>query len=1363
MTGIPTASQQAAAGLQQVGTASNQAAQQTQNTISIFNNLGTRVSSLGQQFSATTAPVQTLSTGMNQLGITSQNTFQTIQAAGGPLNNLNSQLGQTSTAMDKTTTSGNKLVEIFRGNRGLVFGASALFGTLTGIVFEFQLVSDAQNQVSESTARLNELVAQGQQGTTQFSQAQQALAKDERFLEFSTRNLALAFTNMIPDTLLIINGILSLSQKLTATKVPMQELATSTTNTGIQIRTTGLIAATSEAPLTGLGVAGRSAGIGMTEAGVGARFLGVSLRSLLISTGIGAALVVIGLALEPVIEGFIQSRQAADQAASGLGDAAGKIGGSASQVESKFNDLIDASKAAELGISSSSDDMASNFSENTKQMIDDANALALRLGKLPAEIEMAQISTQIQSKQNEKNTILEGIRQRSGGIAPGGIGDLLSGKIFQPLKTPTADEDTKLTKLTGDINTLTTRYNSLNDAIYNTHQTAATTFGNTDIETLRLTQSVIKYNAALDSVEPTLMKITSLNAKQLAGGMDPSRVQSGGERLLRDVFEKDPNPLKLKAALDAYSLGWKIFSDNQKEAAKETGGNSKAQQDLNKVLTDAQQSLSEYNGWVMKMPQALRDATGMQLQYTTTIEKDGKVYDVADVALAKHVALIGTEAAGYTNATAIKGQSLQVQEALVEVGNKVVGGVESQAAAIRASNIFWGQMNSTIAENIQVSQQQALAEIDVTQALTNQNKNQYLVNQGMIQGKLAAQDMLEQMISGEAENKQFVTSATEISKELGITLPKNVQLSREEFQKLFDSMKETGTEGQFLAQQLNDRIAPAVQVLGNALTAKNWKDFKDAFKNLEFGDTSGKLVGKFKDFDNMIRKINEDAREMNTVFSELDVMSSLGKLSPKTFTQGISAIEDQVKHIAKLQDVDLSNIINFLDEIKKTKDPAMLVKYHDVIAMIEKDAENGYTSEELRAINDAINKVDPNPLIKLEGALSGLVITTKEFKKLGPLGSIISSGTTPGQEGTAIPGSFDPNTGRFQYTPVGDQKKDGKTSTTSGSDPKAAATNQQVAANNQLDRTIKQLTIDTNLLSKSESVYASVVLNTYKDTISQIAGNNLLDRTVRQIIIDTNLWVKANNLFDSTIAQIIIDVGLWIKQNNLLDRTARQIIIDTNLWVKTNNVFDSTVAQIIIDVGLWIKTNNILDKTIAQIIIDTNLWIKGNNTLDSTIAQLITDTGLMIKANNVYAKTVVQVAKDTDDLASSTKALTSSLSKLESQARQTAKALIAEAAAAKAAAKARSSGGGSSGGGGDGQAQHGMHTTLDRDMLILAHRGEDVNIDTVGATQSNRQMRARGGGGETTINLEVTTINELDGNIIGTTVTRKTFRKLSTR
>ena len=85
----------------------------------------------------TLAPIHTLTAGMNQLGITATDAFgrignslQRVTQSGNALTFLNNQLGQMSTQFIATERSGNRFAELFRGNRGLVFGLSVLSGPL---------------------------------------------------------------------------------------------------------------------------------------------------------------------------------------------------------------------------------------------------------------------------------------------------------------------------------------------------------------------------------------------------------------------------------------------------------------------------------------------------------------------------------------------------------------------------------------------------------------------------------------------------------------------------------------------------------------------------------------------------------------------------------------------------------------------------------------------------------------------------------------------------------------------------------------------------------------------------------------------------------------------------------------------------------------------------------------------------------------------------------------------------------------------------------------------------------------------------------------------------------------------------------
>jgi len=231
-----------------------------------------------------------------------------------------------------------------------------------------------------------------------------------------------------------------------------------------------------------------------------------------------------------------------------------------------------------------------------------------------------------------------------------------------------------------------------------------------------------------------------------------------------------------------------------------------------------------------------------------------------------------------------------------------------------------------------------------------------------------------------------------------------------------------------------------------------------------------------------------------------------------------------------------------------------------------------------------------------------------------------------------------------------------------------------------------------------------------QDQLGQLVKANPLDVFARQLVQITKDL--------STFARAIVQVT---KDNNLFARTITTITADNNQLARTvvtitadNNQLARTTAQLI-------KNNNVYAQTVVQVTDDHNqlartivTMVKDNNQFAKTQVQLT-------KNNNTYAQTVVQVTKDHNQLAKTQVQLTKNnntlartivqvgkdFSKAAGDAKDFAKALIAVAAAAK---KARSATGGSSTGGGTEMAQHGMHKTLAQDTMILAHKGERVDI-----------------------------------------------------
>jgi len=122
-------------------------------------------------------------------------------------NTVDSTMNKASKSIDQTSKSTQTLAERIKGSSGLIFAAGTMIGTITGVVFELNTMDDAQKQVADSQAKLTELENEGKKGTEEYSRAQQALAKDQRYLTLTSRNLALAFTNFIPEILLAVTQV----------------------------------------------------------------------------------------------------------------------------------------------------------------------------------------------------------------------------------------------------------------------------------------------------------------------------------------------------------------------------------------------------------------------------------------------------------------------------------------------------------------------------------------------------------------------------------------------------------------------------------------------------------------------------------------------------------------------------------------------------------------------------------------------------------------------------------------------------------------------------------------------------------------------------------------------------------------------------------------------------------------------------------------------------------------------------------------------------------------------------------------------------------------------------------------------------
>ncbi len=174
-----------------------------------------------------TSNTQGLQAGMNQAVSTVNKATNSMKIFGGatgslangPLQNFQGSLQTLPKQMDQVgnaaTKSGSKLKslgEFVGGNKGLIFGFAGLSSAMAESIGMLGMYGDTAKMVQEDQTRLNKLIAEGAQGTSEFTQAQQEYNKHQRFFNMVQRNTMLSLMDNIFFGTMAANGMLQLGQ-----------------------------------------------------------------------------------------------------------------------------------------------------------------------------------------------------------------------------------------------------------------------------------------------------------------------------------------------------------------------------------------------------------------------------------------------------------------------------------------------------------------------------------------------------------------------------------------------------------------------------------------------------------------------------------------------------------------------------------------------------------------------------------------------------------------------------------------------------------------------------------------------------------------------------------------------------------------------------------------------------------------------------------------------------------------------------------------------------------------------------------------------------------------------------------------------
>jgi len=252
---------------------------------------------------------------------------------------------------------------------------------------------------------------------------------------------------------------------------------------------------------------------------------------------------------------------------------------------------------------------------------------------------------------------------------------------------------------------------------------------------------------------------------------------------------------------------------------------------------------------------------------------------------------------------------------------------------------------------------------------------------GMIEGAQAANDWTIGIIKSSQAAKDQHAQLLQLAADM-LQIPINTALTTDQLQILIKTFQDTKDTGQALATTIQGQVDKAFQGLSSILTASKFSDFKKAFKDMDFGDAPKKFVSWAKDFDSGLRQIVQHGPAMNSVLTELVAAANNGVLPLNKLHSGIGFLASEMKKIDKKSGLDLSPVINFLNQVKKMS-PDEFLKHADAIQMIIDAVTKGDMSKAtwdkiIKRLGDESKTADPS----IRGAAGAVDTLVQSMQKM---------------------------------------------------------------------------------------------------------------------------------------------------------------------------------------------------------------------------------------------------------------------------------------------------------------------------------------------------------------------------------------------
>jgi hypothetical protein len=298
------------------------------------------------------------------------------------------------------------------------------------------------------------------------------------------------------------------------------------------------------------------------------------------------------------------------------------------------------------------------------------------------------------------------------------------------------------------------------------------------------------------------------------------------------------------------------------------------------------------------------------------------------------------------------------------------------------------------------------SEIKYADVLTKTELNLRLVSEGHRDGAIKAYDFAQGLVKGRAEAEAYRAGLEEVLNSLQVTsqttlgdlIPSYIELTNEELETLAQTFSETGHVGEALANIMNTRMAPAFETFSGIVAGMKDSEFRDAFKEIDFGDLNTEAWKDLKNMAKDMEDITTEGTQMLNIINALRIGVNNDSLKNSTIRQMLDEFGESLQNVIDIDPdgAKLSWFPKFLDDLSKGDRKAIITLHGDALqylatALIDKNL----TPEELIAFYEKMGismNDSSDAAVQLRTDIDDLKLTMDRFKEFQKTGKGVDTG-----------------------------------------------------------------------------------------------------------------------------------------------------------------------------------------------------------------------------------------------------------------------------------------------------------------------------------------------------------------------------------